>query len=435
MAPPHAEEKTNGSVVEKKPNKVADLANNYYGDLSRYDNPVKDDEYQKLIGLINERLPGMSIIKALFSVIIAQNQPKVIIDARSSNPKIVEHTDEVLDAEIKILPQTIWRLQSGNIESRHAIVWGHMVAEGQGRQGRIAIKFADLLSPVNPTHPKLPSDTSLLPKPTDDYEQAKKDLQEWGYCLITNSLAPGQLESLRKRLREQADGEKAAGVGTFDGGEHKPNQRVWNLVNKGQEFLDLLENPIVDDLVPDILGDGFTISSFTANITRPGNAPMLLHNDQGQIIQTPLRNIGLGLNIMWFLTDVNDENGGTRVMPGSHLGDQAPDDQFDLTDTVAAEGPAGTALVFDTRLWHSTGPNRTKTGERPVVILFLMRAFIRPLENSFLSLDREVEKTLTEKARALLGFRVTAALGGVEGRTRDGKMVQRVDKPITAIRA
>jgi ectoine hydroxylase-related dioxygenase (phytanoyl-CoA dioxygenase family) len=44
-------------------------------------------------------------------------------------------------------------------------------------------------------------------------------------------------------------------------------------------------------------------------------------------------------------------------------------------------GPAGTVLVFESRLWYATGPNRMTSGERPVVLLFFMRSFVRPQAN------------------------------------------------------
>lgn len=46
---------------------------------------------------------------------------------------------------------------------------------------------------------------------------------------------------------------------------------------------------------------------------------MQLHTDQ-VAIQSPIKKVAFGLNIMWYLEDVTDANGGTRVFPASHLG-------------------------------------------------------------------------------------------------------------------
>jgi ectoine hydroxylase-related dioxygenase (phytanoyl-CoA dioxygenase family) len=95
--------------------------------------------------------------------------------------------------------------------------------------------------------------------------------------------------------------------------------------------------------------------------------------------------------------EVTAANGGTLVMPGSHLGNQAPDDPWDVSDCVAAEGPAGTALVFESRLWHATGPNTEKGSERPVMLAFFMREFIRPQENFSLALRPDVYDSISDK--------------------------------------
>jgi ectoine hydroxylase-related dioxygenase (phytanoyl-CoA dioxygenase family) len=43
-------------------------------------------------------------------------------------------------------------------------------------------------------------------------------------------------------------------------------------------------------------------------------------------IQPPIRSIAVGMNLMFFLEDVNEQNGGTLVMPGTHQGNWAPED-------------------------------------------------------------------------------------------------------------
>lgn len=161
---------------------------------------------------------------------------------------------------------------------------------------------------------------------------------------------------------------------------------------------------------------------------------MQLHTDQ-VAIQPPIRDLAFGLNILWFLEDFTAENGGTRVFPASHLGQIAPEDLFTVDGTVAAEGPAGTALVLESRLWHATGPNRAKGGERAAVLMFFMRSYIRQQENNFLSLRKDVEAKLSDRHKRMLGFYTTGALGGVEGEVREGIFVSRKEDCIGTLRA
>jgi hypothetical protein len=74
-------------------------------------------------------------------------------------------------------------------------------------------------------------DQEALPKPTDDIEQVKNDLTQWGYALVKNALSQEQSNILRKAVEEQAAGERIAEVAHIDGAHKEandePNQRVW----------------------------------------------------------------------------------------------------------------------------------------------------------------------------------------------------------------
>ena len=416
--------------MSKKEEINSDIA--HHTNLEQFSKPVSDKEYNEIIELIKSKLCRMEQVNALIEVRIAPNQAPIVIDARKTPAVILPTSNEKPETVITISPLTLKKLSKGQIETRFAMFWGGlMMTDGNTRP---ATKFGDSMCPVIPTHPAKVQDKSKLPKPTRDIEQVRRDIEEFGYGLVADALSPEQLKTLKNRIREQADGEKEAGVGEFDGGVNSPNQRIFNLANKGDEFLDLLDNPLIDSLIPDFLGDGAIIFSYTANIARPGNTPMPIHTDQGSI-QPPIRDIPLGLNTMFFLEDVTESNGGTRVFPGSHKGNVAPDDLFDITDTVAAEGKAGTALVFESRLWHTTGPNTESKGERPVIILFFVRAFLRQQENMFLSLSPEVLDKLSDRHKAFIGYRVTGSLGAVGGRAPEGTIVSRPEKSIGEIRA
>ena len=57
------------------------------------------------------------------------------------------------------------------------------------------------------------------------------------------------------------------------------------------------------------------------------------------------------------MTDYTEEMGATRIVPGSHkLGS---DRQFDLKDTVPAEMPRGSVLIYSGKLYHGGGGNKT----------------------------------------------------------------------------
>lgn len=396
---------------------------------------VKSPKKEQIaIQQLKERLPYMGDLKGLLFLSIKDSTTEFFLDTRVQPPQFLEQSHEEPDCRISISPEIISALYHGKLEPRYAMFKDGLLNEAALPTGnmRMICKFGDLMGPVNPTHPKS-VDPSILPKPTEDLDKVRSDLREFGYGLVKNALDPDQLALLQKAVREQAAGEVKAGVASRDGGATGPNQRIWTLINKGQEFLDMLEHPLIDEVVEDFLGENFLVHSFSANIARPGNTPQQLHSDQ-LCVQPPVRSMAFGMNVMWFLTDITRENGGTRIFPASHVGAVAPDDPFNLDGTVAAEGPAGTALVFDSRLWHATGPNEATSGERPVILMFFMRSFIRQQENNFLSIRPEVEANLTDRVKNMLGYRTTGSLGGLEGDVREGLYVSRLKNPVGLLR-
>lgn len=419
---------TTTTTTVKIKGKIADL--NGHANLERFNEDVSTTEYDLAVELIKSKLDKMSLVAAKLKLTLAPNHPPLLIDTRNCPGTLISADDDKfddLDAQVYIRAVMIKRFVDGIMDARYALNWGHIfMLTGPTRVG---VKFVDALTPFNAVHPRLDRlDLKVLPKPTEDITQVKKDLDEWGYGFVKNALSPDEIRKLRKRLMDQAKGEADAGIGFYDGGELKVNQRVWCLPNKGKEFIDLLEtNKTIDDFVPDFLGDDAILFSYTANIARPGNTPMHLHTDQ-ITIQPPIRSVAVGMNLMYFLEDVSEQNGGTLVMPGTHKGNWAPDDPYNPVDTVAAAGPAGTCMVFESRLWHATGANMMpfdSGSERPVLLVFFTRPWMRQQENFSLSLKDDVLESCSDRVKGYLGFRTTGSIGGVQTKKKDGEIVRR----------
>jgi len=243
-----------------------------------------------------------------------------------------------------------------------------------------------------------------LPSPTRDMTRVFEDLERFGYAILEGALRPDEVAVLRARVVQQARGEDARGEGFHDG---KANQRIWMLPNKGKVFRDLMLHPLVDAVMRPLVGPKYLLSSLTANIARPGGVPMYLHTDQGYVdfwTKKPLV-----ANIAWMLDDFTEANGGTRLVPFSHLNPERRD--YDPAETIAAEGPAGSALIFDGRLTHGTGANLTENENRHAVLSYFCRPFLRQQENYFLGLDPHIRRTERAEILRLMGYAIWAGLG------------------------
>lgn len=233
-----------------------------------------------------------------------------------------------------------------------------------------------------------------LPKPTVNLETAKSNIDEFGYCLLADALPAEQLAAVRARLEEQAAAELRAGFAFEDGGAKQQwgdftddegrikrdafsaaaggvNQRVWMLINKGKAFIDLLGHPDMRAVVGHVLGNDYLLSSYGANIAKPGGIAMDLHTDQWWMPEpihrrpspVPAGSLTRELsnraddhpamiappvvvNVMWMLNDFTEANGATRLAPRSHLIGRRPDKDRNKDVISTAAYPAKAARLL-----------------------------------------------------------------------------------------
>ena len=296
--------------------------------------------------------------------------------------------------------------------------------------------------------------------PTRDLDQAQGNLRDFGYCILEGVLDGRELHALRTRLVEQAEAEIEAGVAfedqgpgqdwsnrhrhagenTFTAANGGVNQRLWMLVNKGAMFRDLVTDRRLSPLVESLLGPEYLLSSLTANIAKPGGLTMGLHTDQWWLPRPLPRedephvpgaiergefygpddgdmtrpiNPPCAANVVYCLNDFSEANGATRLVPKSHLtGLQPPPGTPHSVPTLPAEAGAGSAIVWDGRLWHGTGANQS-SGSRLAVLATFCGPQFRPQENYTLGLDPELVDDAPRALLDRLGFRIWNAYGRV----------------------
>lgn len=254
-----------------------------------------------------------------------------------------------------------------------------------------------------------------LPPIRTNIEEAKRDLTEHGMTRFFGAATEEEIKAALIRVLEQAAGEDAhecayheegISVGRVAGGA---NQRVWNLVNKGEIFRRLMMNPVVLTLMRHLLGEDILLFNLSANIARKGGLPMKLHADQ-TVFDTPYP---LMVNCVWMLQDFTEENGATLVVPGSHKLARQPKPD-DPVETVPLIGSRGTIVLFEGRLWHGTGVNLTDE-PRCGLLAPYCKVWHRQQEHFTMSVAPEVLEACSEEQLTLLGFRTYKHLGMVDG--------------------
>ncbi len=228
-----------------------------------------------------------------------------------------------------------------------------------------------------------------------------------GYTILEGVIEPELRDALTDDLVRL---ERFYGVTPSDNGFEGTNTvRIYNLLALGKVYEGVPVHPNVLPVVEGVLDEGCLISSLSSIAIDPGESAQPIHADD-QLIPLTKPHVPTVCNTMWALTDFTEANGATRIIPGSHLRDHSPDFGAPY-DSIAAEMPAGSVLVWHGSLWHGGGANTTD--ERRVgIAMNYCAGWIRQQENQQLGIPRDVAAGFSRRLRQLCGYGVYNGLMG-----------------------
>ena len=228
-----------------------------------------------------------------------------------------------------------------------------------------------------------------------------------GYTILEGVIEPELRDALTDDLVRL---ERFYGVTPSDNGfEGTKTVRIYNLLALGKLYEGIPVHTNVLPVVEGVLDDGCLVSSLSSIAIDPGESAQPIHADD-QLIPLTKPHVPTVCNTMWALTDFTEANGATRIIPGSHRRDHSPDFGAPY-DSIAAEMPAGSVLVWHGSLWHGGGANTTD--ERRVgVAMNYCAGWIRQQENQQLGIPRDVAAGFSRRLRQLCGYGVYNGLIG-----------------------
>jgi ectoine hydroxylase-related dioxygenase (phytanoyl-CoA dioxygenase family) len=74
----------------------------------------------------------------------------------------------------------------------------------------------------------------------------------------------------------------------------------------------------------------------------------------------------LAITALLAIDEFSEETGGTHVIPFSHKSEVLPSDTYISSNNIVARASAGSALVFDSMLFHRAGTNSSQIIRRAV---------------------------------------------------------------------
>lgn len=241
-------------------------------------------------------------------------------------------------------------------------------------------------------------------------------LREAG-CVVVERLVPDDLIDRIAADLEPYLSATPAGGDEFTGFN---TRRTGSLLARSRDFGVLAAHPLTLGALDRVLADHAT--SYQLHLTQvieigPGEPAQFVHRDQWAFDFFPFpAGFEVECHTMWAMNDFTDENGATRVIPGSHRwGDKL---RPTVDETVPAEMPKGSVLLYLGSLYHGGGANRSPAPRRGINIGYTL-SWLRQEENQYLACPPEVARELPEDLARLAGYRRGAYALGYYGDLRD----------------
>lgn len=242
-------------------------------------------------------------------------------------------------------------------------------------------------------------------------DQQRQDFERDGFLVVPQALAPEMVS----RLVEVADRLYAEGVAR-EGLSKVYHWHLRNCLPADDLFLELLDWPTTFPLVVDLMN--WNIHLITSHlIMRAPTAPEApenwkatdWHRDGGTSpfeMQEP--HPRLLIKIAYWLSDLTETGrGAIRIVPGSHRMIGRPAQARGAPDPYGAiemRARPGDALLFEQRLWHAVGPNRSDMVRKSLFFGYGYR-WLRPMD--YVTMPQELLDRVDPVRRQLLGDAAT----------------------------
>ncbi|KAK7889936.1 hypothetical protein LTR67_008400 [Exophiala xenobiotica] len=233
-------------------------------------------------------------------------------------------------------------------------------------------------------------------------------MHEYGGVIIKGFLTPQQVQQLNSNIDEPLERIQQGSLNDndelkkFHGAQTK---RLTNLVTYSKVFR---EEILDQDLVHDISGIVFAedqkaywMSAAQAIQIQPGNVAQQLHRDQSQFRIFDLmgpEGPEAVVNFLIALTEFTEENGATRVIPGSHKWEDFTDLGAE-EDTLPALMQPGDCFFMSGKTVHGGGANKTASEARRGLALAISASYLTPEEAYTFQIDIELARTMSKRAQ------------------------------------
>ena len=183
----------------------------------------------------------------------------------------------------------------------------------------------------------------------------------------------------------------------------KDYEHIRDLASKDKLFIKLIEHHILNKYVDMALNNKAVIHSYNAIITDPiRNSDALgfrFHRDMPWFPKTRT-----AINIFIPLVDFNSSSGATQIVPGTHLFEKMPSNEYLEDNCQPLEMPINSICIMDSTVYHRAGKNKSKNNRPMITIKYTLAPFKQQID--FCKTKEYSFKDLSEIAKQRLGWNV-----------------------------
>jgi len=237
-----------------------------------------------------------------------------------------------------------------------------------------------------------------------------QELKENGYTIIRNQVDKKWLDLLSNEINKSFLEHR--NIQLRNNNDIKCDGIALHVLLSSPIFIDflqtLLENGFIQSLQDNFFHSKCILNSFSAlnNLSKP-NFSAIVHRD----LRFYSGDFNIMLNCLIMIDDFTTENGGTYLLTGSHLDERKPTDEEFFNNAIQATGKKGDVVIFNSNLWHSSAPNKTKY-DRRAIPLTISKSFMKQLLYYPRDIGYDKMNSFTTEMQQFLGYhsRVPASL-------------------------
>lgn len=171
-------------------------------------------------------------------------------------------------------------------------------------------------------------------------------------------------------------------------------------------FFGMLELPAVLGIVDRVLSPTAILHLQNGFILPPGDPdaePRSFQHSYHRDFPRHLDGFVASLNVLVAVDEFRTDNGATLCVPGTHQRAERPSDQYLRRNAAPAVCPSGSAVVFDSTLWHAAGRN-VSGQDRCAVNMQFTHSWIKQQIDYVRTLGDETVEALPDRTQQLLGY-------------------------------